>query len=546
MKTRTLAGQVYRIVALLAAIIMGITVFSLLTLRHLKTVGTSISDKNLPCLINVAEVKASLAEAHILVLRLLDTPADQQQAIKNDLARIAAEVSARLARYETNVASDEERTLLAGLSARRTEYLAARQKCFAQMVGSPAEARRLAGTELAAAYTGYAQAGEALLGLNTRQGTEGGRTLKRIVNLNAVLLPVVCVGALGFGILCAMLMVRRVNRELQGLAALLAESSAQVAAAAGQLTGSSQSAAEGASQQAASLEETSSSLEEMSSLTRRNAETVEKVKALSSQTRQAGDAGAQAMSEMVAAMTGIRDSSAETAKIIKTIDEIAFQTNILALNAAVEAARAGEAGMGFAVVADEVRNLAQRCAQAAKDTAAKIEDAVQKSARGAQISTQASQSLEQIVSRARDVDEYAAEVAAASREQSQGIEQVAKAVAEMDKVTQSSAANAEESASAAEELAAQAQSLRETVSQLEALANSRRATASMPALRKAPSRSRASESRSGSTGADRYPARATDVRAESRALDATFWSEGRTSDTEPDRLGARSDKPLSS
>src|ERR1700751_6113059 len=127
---------------------------------------------------------------------------------------------------------------------------------------------------------------------------------------------------------------------------------------------------------------------------------------------------------MVGAMGEIISSSGKISKIIKTIDEIAFQTNILSLNAAVEAARAGEAGMGFAVVADEVRNLAQRSAQAAKETAAKIEGAINNTARGVTISTKVSEALNEIVNKSRQVNELAAEVAGASREQTQGITQI--------------------------------------------------------------------------------------------------------------------------
>jgi len=268
------------------------------------------------------------------------------------------------------------------------------------------------------------------------------------------------------GVLLAYFLTRSITRPIKEVAGILAAGAEQTSAAASQVSSASQSLAEGASEQAASLEETSSSLEEMSSMTKRNAETATRVKELGSQARQAGDVGVSDMNEMTAAMNAIQSSSADIAKIIKTIDEIAFQTNILALNAAVEAARAGEAGMGFAVVADEVRSLAQRCAQAAKETSAKIEDAVQKSAHGAAISVKVSRSLEEIVTKARQVDELAGEVATASQEQRQGIEQVNTAVAQMDKVTQTNAASAEESASAAEELNAQADALKEVVADL--------------------------------------------------------------------------------
>jgi methyl-accepting chemotaxis protein len=268
------------------------------------------------------------------------------------------------------------------------------------------------------------------------------------------------------GAVASFFITRSITKPIKNLADTLAASAEQTASAAGQVASASQSLAEGASEQAAALEETSSSLEEMSSMTRRNAETAGKVKELGSQARQAGDLGVEDMNAMTKAMDAIKTSSDDIAKIIKTIDEIAFQTNILALNAAVEAARAGEAGMGFAVVADEVRGLAQRCAQAAKETSAKIEDAVQRSTAGAEISGKVAHSLQVIVAKAREVDSLSGEVAAASQEQSQGITQVNTAVTQMDKVTQSNAANAEESASAAEEMASQAAALKEAVSEL--------------------------------------------------------------------------------
>jgi methyl-accepting chemotaxis protein len=271
------------------------------------------------------------------------------------------------------------------------------------------------------------------------------------------------------GLMIAFGVSRGITKALRGLSGSLNDGSNQVAAAATQLSSTSQSLAEGASEQAASLEETSASLEEMASMTKRNAENAEHARALAGQTRAAADTGATDMRQMSAAMDEIKSSSDNIAKIIKTIDEIAFQTNILALNAAVEAARAGEAGMGFAVVADEVRNLAQRSAQAAKETAEKIEDSIRKSDQGVQISSKVAVSLAEIVEKARNVDDLVSQIANASREQSQGIQQVNTAVTQMDKVTQSSAASAEESASAAEELNAQAATLREAVKELSKL-----------------------------------------------------------------------------
>ena len=262
------------------------------------------------------------------------------------------------------------------------------------------------------------------------------------------------------------LLSRGISRPIKALADKLSHAADLVSGAAGRVAASSQSLAEGTGAQAASLEETSASLEEITSMVRRNTDSANEVKRLGTRAHQAGDAGTQNMAEMTSAMNEIKTSSDAIAKIVKTIDEIAFQTNILALNAAVEAARAGEAGMGFAVVADEVRNLAQRAARASKETAVKIEEAVQRSNHGAEISLKVAESLREIVVSARQVDDLAGEVASACEEQNHGISQVATAVGQMDEVTQTEAANAQESASAAHELSAQVNELRETVAGL--------------------------------------------------------------------------------
>jgi methyl-accepting chemotaxis protein len=239
----------------------------------------------------------------------------------------------------------------------------------------------------------------------------------------------------------------------------VAQAVEQVSSASSQISSGSQSLAQGANTQASSLEEISSSLEEMASMTKQNSDNSNQANGLSSDARNAATEGDKAMNRMIDAISKIKDSSDSTAKIIKTIDEIAFQTNLLALNAAVEAARAGEAGKGFAVVAEEVRNLAQRSAEAAKNTAELIEESQVNSDNGVKISQEVAAILNRIVDGASKVNDLIGEINAASNEQSNGVEQINLAVVQLNKVTQQNAANSEESASAAEELNSQAEEL---------------------------------------------------------------------------------------
>ena len=237
----------------------------------------------------------------------------------------------------------------------------------------------------------------------------------------------------------------------------------QVASASEQISSGSQSIAQGASEQASSLEEVSSSLQEMASMSQQNTANVKETQGISDNARTSAKTGVESMNRLSEAMNKIKASSDETAKIVKTIDEIAFQTNLLALNAAVEAARAGDAGKGFAVVAEEVRNLAQRSAEAARNTADLIEGSVKNAEDGVTINEEVLGKLGEINGQIGKVNEVMGEIAAASDQQSQGVEQVNTAVDQMNQVTQQSAANSEESASAAEELTGQAEEMRNMV-----------------------------------------------------------------------------------
>jgi methyl-accepting chemotaxis protein/methyl-accepting chemotaxis protein-1 (serine sensor receptor) len=284
---------------------------------------------------------------------------------------------------------------------------------------------------------------------------------------------------------------------LRATAQELGSGAEQIVAASTQVAGAAQSLSQGASEQAASLEETSASMSEIASTSRQTSERGVQATTMMQRVNDRVAESNTALQDLVTSMGEIRSSSDQVARIIKTIDEIAFQTNILALNAAVEAARAGEAGMGFAVVADEVRNLAQRSAQAAKDTAVLIETSVTSARGGEERVERVSTAIQAITADVMQAKGLIDEVGTASLQQTGAVEQVTQAVAQMERVTQTTAATAEESAAASEELNAQAEASRLAVAKLEELlgtqsaAVAHRAAAPATPLRPTAARTRA-------------------------------------------------------
>ncbi len=452
-------------------IILAQGIFVRTRLNVVQTGMSNVSAVSMPSVLLLADAKERLNDVSALIYKDIYSPsssdmdqleakinADSQQVLKDydDFGKIASP--------QTKALLEQTEAQREGYKTMRAQILAlSRSATNAEASAQLCEKARAELDPLTLAYSEALTKCQEEAQKESNESTESVLSAVHSTNLGGI---ICLVTALLLSFTLAYVIIRSTTRVLQNISKSLNDGANQVSSAAGQVSATSQSLAEGSSEQAASIEETSASLEEMSSMTRRNAENAQKANDLAKQARQAADRGVADMQSMSGAMQEIKVSSDDIAKIIKTIDEIAFQTNILALNAAVEAARAGEAGMGFAVVADEVRNLAQRSAQAAKETAAKIEGAISKTAQGVQISSKVAEALNDIVTKARQVDELVAEVSSASREQNQGISQVNTAVGQMDKVTQSNAANAEESAAAAEELNAQAYAMKNSVTEL--------------------------------------------------------------------------------
>ncbi|MBI5800128.1 MAG: chemotaxis protein [Verrucomicrobia bacterium] len=458
----------------LTALIVGVGVLSAQFSRTGARKTAEMSELLLPALQDLAGLQDAALRYHLANLEFVTGRDEEIQKRKleeaarqrRDLERHAQALDGRLQALNSGISR-------AALTAAVGQYDGAVERLRAALKANDfTEAMRLLDTEVAAASAAVDAALAKLTEQVSSQALVNGGETSAILarNLKFGVTLSIAVGALGLaGSGLVFWLSRRISRPLQQAMTQMHEFTESTATASVQISNSSQLLADGASQQAASLEETSASLEEMSGMTRRNAEAAENAKQIAGATRTAVEAGSAGMQRMNTAMEGIKSSSDEIAKIIKTIDEIAFQTNILALNAAVEAARAGEAGAGFAVVAEEVRALAQRSATAAKETAEKIEAALAKSAEGTRTSAEVSGMLTQIVEQVRRMDTLVAEIATASREQSEGITQVNKAVSAMDNVTQSNASTAEESAAAAEQLSAQSRELKGVVEQLRGL-----------------------------------------------------------------------------
>lgn len=458
MRNLTVGKRVTLGFAVVLLLFAGVAGSSIYLLQQVKSHESEILDKALPGVVASAKIKGVASEIQIAVLRhLMAKTSEEKKSFEDRIDALKEENQKYLDEYVVTIASADRRKQFEEMKIARENYIKTRAPILElSRSGKAEEAMEANRTRLRPAFAAFQKACEDLFIANADHANAAGAQSRKTISLTNAVISITAVTAIAIGIGFAVMITLGLNRALGQLALALGDGANQVAAASCQVSSSSQSLAEGASEQAASLEETSASLEEMSSMTKRNAESAQQARQAAGSARTCADTGAHQMKAMVTAMDAIKAASADIAKILKTIDEIAFQTNILALNAAVEAARAGEAGAGFAVVAEEVRSLAQKSANSANSTRTMIERTIGQVAVGHGLTQQLNQKLHMIKEHTGNFQKVLAEVVSNSSRQSQSIEQITEAVTRIDTVTQSNAAGAQNSAAISEELQQQA------------------------------------------------------------------------------------------
>ncbi len=443
-----------------------------------------------------ADMMHDALRADVFAALLAKSPSDRA-SIEGDLREHATHFRESIAANEALDLDPDVRGALAAAKPTLELYI----RHAEEIVALAFEDRARADAEVQAFSTSFNALAEDMARLSDRIGSSTEAASRRAavtVAFSKSASLAIGISALVLLSLFALFVMRRITLPLDQMASELRAGASEVMKTSGHVAESAQTLSVGATQQAAALQETSASIEEMAAMTRENAQRTRQVDGLMTGVTGQVTQSNEALRGLVTSMSVLQDSSTKVSKIIKTIDEIAFQTNILALNAAVEAARAGEAGMGFAVVADEVRNLAQRSAHAAKDTAILIEESIANTNDGSRRVDHVVESIGSITGSVAEMQALVREVAAASSQQAQGIDQVAQAVTQIEKVTQSTAATAEESAAASEELSANAESAMDVVRRLAALVGATDGRGSGP--RPPQSAWRASSARAASAG----------------------------------------------
>ncbi len=427
----------------------------------------------MPGTIYIGVINARVREASALMNRhILEKNEAKITAIENRFKELVRETDSAIDAYGKSINIQEDRDNFEALKKLLAEF---RQSRIAVLelshINKNDEAFDLMAKKVDPCLSSMIALVEKMEAWNTKYGEDSALSAEKNGNNIKNLVLCILIFAVIAGTLIAFFIIRSINARLNSLVSSLNAGAEQLASVSSQVASSSQLLAQGASEQAAGIEETSATIEELSAMTRKNSENASNASDISKDAGRLVSAGVASMNKMNETIESIKKSSDETSKIIKTIDEIAFQTNLLALNAAVEAARAGEAGKGFAVVAEEVRNLAQRSAEAAKNTANLIDKSRTVAVSGVTVAAELAKSFDEIQNSAGKVALLVGEIALASKEQTAGIDQINKAMSEMDHVVQQNAATAEESSSSSEELAGQARDLDRMVEALHEFVN---------------------------------------------------------------------------
>ncbi|MBS1874222.1 MAG: MCP four helix bundle domain-containing protein [Acidobacteria bacterium] len=452
---------------------------SLYDVGKMNDITNLIVSDPMPGIGSIVKVRGTVVKIRGDVWRHLAFPdAAMKSKVQQEIEDGKGKLYEQLKAYETTIHEPEDTALFAQLRQAMNRYLEAYPAVVKlSQDGKVSDALARNSAEAEPAFDALYKAVATQISWNERRGNELAAESAQRYSEASLTIYVVLALCLLVGGSAAFVMIRHVNKVLRLAVRELMTGAGQVASGVSQLSAASQSLAQGSSEQAAALEETSATSEQINSMSHRNADNVVMISEEMKRATEAMSDSSQRLDQMMVSMREITDSSGRISRIIKAIDEIAFQTNILALNAAVEAARAGEAGMGFAVVAEEVRNLAQRSAQAASDTAKLIEEMIEKSSMGSRHLDLVAEGVRNLVNSASSVKTMVELVNSGTQEQTRGVDHVARSIAQIEQVTQNNAAIAEQSSSAVAQLSAAANTVREVVGQLTALVDSERAMA---------------------------------------------------------------------
>jgi methyl-accepting chemotaxis protein len=454
----------------LATLTLAVGLVALYSLSSLNGKTQQIVVDPLPGMARISKVEAALHEWRGNAWRQLATtdPADKA-AMERQMAELKSEAETALKEYAGTITTEEDRNLFAKIGPLLADYYAGMNRAVELSHSLQQQEAVAQAISITSRFSELRAVLRTTSDLNRRNGEQMAEEARATYQSTWWILVLTAMIGLTVGGVSAARVIQGLNQSLRTAVQGLAAGSDEVASASGQLASSSNSLAQASSEQAASIEEVSASSMTISARAAENQKNAHSAAVLVSNSQKSFQETDRALDQMVAAMIEINAQSGKIAKIIKVIDEIAFQTNILALNAAVEAARAGESGMGFAVVADEVRSLSHRCAQAAQDTSDLIAESIRKANEGKDRVDVVARNIRASTGEVSQIQALVVQVQSGSEAQDQGIRQVTTAISQMQQVTQSTAAGAQESAAAAQELSAQSVRLHGIVSDLASL-----------------------------------------------------------------------------